>query len=505
MKQIILVIIIAIFSTALFSQNKKLQKADELFDQFNYSKALNKYLKLENNNVSQYHVKQRIAFCYVFTNDLFNAEQKFKDVLNFPDVDPSINFHLGQVLLKLGKLNEAVDYLNTYFSQQKNNTFKLICNDYSYYLYFLNTPNPNIKIQNLAINTHYSEFAPTLFNSDLFFSSNRPTPSLIKRGDVKTENYFFDIYQAKAIDLSTFKKPTLATSAFNSRYNDGPICFSKNNTIAFITQNDIKKRSSSQLDIVISKNTDGEWSQQIDHLSTRDKNFSIAHPFITNDMNRLYFISNMAGGYGGMDIYYSEFKNGFISTPINLGPGINTPGNETHPFITDSGMLFFSSDGHPGLGGYDIFYSTANNNDDFEKAFNLGNPINSKSDDMGLVIIDEFFNGYFSSNREGGKGSDDIYLVKIQKPLEYIKIEGSVTDSDQFPLQETQVILYNTDNTVFNKTKTDENGKFILYLPNTKNFNIEFKHRFYETKKQEINTQTLMQPSLLLPIVLLKQ
>ena len=501
-KIIVLIFLFSIINT-IYSQNKKLEKADLLFEQFNFNKALSKYLQLKKDGISPYHVSLKIADCYRQLQDYYDAEQWYKEVMLFPDYTPEINFYLGQVLIQQGKQNEAVDYLKNYFDQNNSASFKLISKDYLTYLTILEEQH-DYNIINIPVNSKYSDFAPTWHQTKLYFSSNRPANTIIKRGDVRTNIAFYNIYESKIND-NKFEEPVKADPAFNSRYNDGPICFSDIGDLAFITRNDIVKGpKKSQLDIVISKFRNEQWTKEVDRLSTKDKNYSIAYPFITKDLSRLYYASNMPGGYGGMDIYYSEFSNGFLSAPVNLGPEINTPGNETFPFLTDDRILYFTSDGHPGLGGFDIYYANLSNTDDII-VFNLGAPINTKSDEMGFSFGNDPQTAYFSSNREGGVGSDDIYEVRLNSILQYTKIEGKTMGIDKFPLNGTIVTVFDNDNKTFNEVETNDTGEFKFYVPDNHSYKIVFKRRFYNNKEIVINQSDLNnETSIQLEIILNK-
>ena len=238
----------------------------------------------------------------------------------------------------------------------------------------------------------------------------------------------------------------------------------------------------SELDILIARHNEGKWEKALATLPLKLKGYSIAHPAISPDGQRLYFASDMPGGYGGMDIYYSERRGGFLSQPVNLGPDINTPGNEVFPYIDKDGRLFFSSDGLPGLGGLDIFIAVPAG-DGFSKPHNVGPGINSPFDDFTIVFNEDNESGYFASNRPDIKetNSDNIYAFRLLQPLRFSAIEGKIVNASTGNKEaEVQISISKFDGTPIASLESDEDGSFLIHLLRDQSYKFVFRKRFMD-------------------------
>jgi outer membrane protein OmpA-like peptidoglycan-associated protein len=262
----------------------------------------------------------------------------------------------------------------------------------------------------------WDEFTPVYYREGIVFCSNQPSDSPIRYGD--KQNGVFKIFYVPKKDSLKWKNKQLLADEISTDVNDGPATFSENGEIIYFSRNNtINTRlknmndSTNKLGIYSSEIIDGKWT----HVKSFDHNhplYTFCSPSLTADGNRLYFSSDMPGGYGGLDIYYSEKKNTGWDQPINLGPMVNTPQSEVFPFACKSGKLFFATDGKPGFGGKDLFY-TLEINGTWIEPVHLDSAINSPYDDFGLVTDPEFENGYFSSNRAK---TDDIYSFSLKAP-----------------------------------------------------------------------------------------
>jgi len=262
----------------------------------------------------------------------------------------------------------------------------------------------------------YDEFAPVFYRSGLVFCTNRNTGL----AEYKTSQNvkFIQIYYADSVNGSSKKRPQLFSKELRTRLNDGPASFSSHGDTIYFSRNliadgNLKSISSSRnkLGIYFAVREGNKWTR-IREMRFNNEWYNISTPCISHDGKRVYFASDKPEGHGGSDLYYSEWKDDFWNDPVNLGPVINTKGNEAYPYISASGELFFSSDGHPGRGGKDIFYSRMKD-DKWQIPLPLDPPVNSKYDDFALVADSMMCGGYFSSNREK---SIDIYRFKTLLP-----------------------------------------------------------------------------------------
>lgn len=493
-----------IFIALLFSlidtitaQEKELQLADKYFNQFNYTKAVKRYLKLIEEGKSTYYATNKIAKCYTHLQQPEDAIEWYLKAIKFPDFDYHLYYSLAQELKKINQYEASHDYMQKYLELSG-----VHLNDYNYslnnYIRLLKEDSTRYEVYNLKINSVSSEFGPCIYSDKLIFSSNRINRTLVNRNDIMTNQPFFSLYEAQLNSLYDLSEPKHFAEKIKSTLNIGPICFNRDHTLMYITKNTSKtKKGNVTLDIFLAKKTKGKWSKNVERIPMQNSGFTVAHPALSKDGKRFYFSSDMPGGYGGMDLYVCDNKNGFLSTPENLGSQINTPGNEVFPFISNDGRLYFASDGLQGLGGLDIFFAIPAD-ESFSYPFNLGYPINTSADDFSLVLTNDMRTGYLTSNRNGGKGQDDIYAFRIINPLNYCLIVGTVIDeASEKPINGTQVVIKNSKGLVVYKLTTDPNGGFSIYLKGDKDYTFSCRKKLYKrlegkfTEGQMLNKKIL--------------
>jgi len=280
-------------------------------------------------------------------------------------------------------------------------------------------------VRNLeSLNTKRLEFSPAYYRNGLVFVTSRQEAGPY---DPKLKETFFELFFADLDGNGMPKRTQPFSIEINSALHEGPVAFTTNNQRIYFTRNNTKNgkrvvnnKGKVVLKIYTARYGEYDW-QDIEELPFNDDSFTCMHPTITNDGNTLYFASDRPGGYGGMDIYRSERTATGWSRPLNLGPEINTLENEVFPFIHDSGVLFFSSNGHPGLGGLDLFMIDISGRR-WGQLINLGKPFNSKEDDFGLIMDPYGSRGYFTSNRKGGSGKDDLYIFEAPDKINALRV-----------------------------------------------------------------------------------
>ncbi len=404
-----------LISAPVFAQSGKLAKADKNFNSYNYQKAIEIYAEIaENNSDESYkeHVYSRLGDSYRILNDTKNAEIWYQAAVELPKCDSMTYYQYAQVLRSNEKYAEASAWLNRFLKtnlSDKEAIQKLA--EYKNYSELLADSN-RISVEFMDINTKMSDYSPSYYKNNIIFVSSRDTIS-IRRSSWNDEP-FYSLYECQ-IDannnLSNYKR---LFGEINTKYHEGPVVFDNNTDILYFTRsnylNGIKGQSKDEfnyLKIYQATEVDGKWLD-IKELSFNNGEYSCAHPAISPDGQKLFFISDMPGGYGGTDIYYCVKEGLGWSKPINLGKPVNTLGNELFPSLSDNGDLYFASTGHPGLGGLDIFLYKNN------KVSNLGYPINTSFDDFGLCTQNGN-KGFFSSNRKSGFTNDDIYNFRINQ------------------------------------------------------------------------------------------
>lgn len=276
-----------------------------------------------------------------------------------------------------------------------------------------------VQIKNESgINTEELEFSPVFYENGLVFITTQYEQGKYGIIDVNTGTNIMSIYRAARNEEGALSNPQPFAKELLSTMHEGSVSFNSTGEVLYFTRNSSKETTVSsgnyrkQLNIYAAQNNGGRW-ENITEMPFNELGYNTIHPSIAPDMDELYFASNRPGGYGGYDLYMVKKIGGEWSSPINLGPQVNTPNNEVFPYIHADGTLYFTSDGHGGKGGTDIFF-TIKEREVWKKPVNLGEPFNSANDDLGFIIDLDKKNGYFSSNRSGGKGKDDIYSFSLQ-------------------------------------------------------------------------------------------
>jgi outer membrane protein OmpA-like peptidoglycan-associated protein len=303
-------------------------------------------------------------------------------------------------------------------------------------------------INETKINTSKLEFSPAFYQNGIVFVSTVDPKKRKKNKRIKEENEALDLwindnymtlYFAAKSTSDSLETPVVFSSNLSTKFHEGPVTFDRNEEKIFFSRNQYlrgKKRTDKKgilkMNIYSAIKINDQWVEEKE-MPWNTQEYEEVHPSLSADGQRLYFASNRPGGFGGMDLYYSDFQSGSWSDPVNLGATINTPGNEIFPFVHPDGRLYFASDGWGGLGGLDIFHTLLTIENKWQKVQNMGTPFNSSKDDFGFILNKENTVGYLSSAREGGRGKDDIYSfnLKNKNQLKDSKINMTVCVYDE--------------------------------------------------------------------------
>ena len=393
-----------------------LKKANKLYDNLSYSMAIPEYLKALKDEPGNSEALIHLANCYRLINDAKNAEIWYAKVAEIPSVNPTYILYYAQALMSNENYAEAEIWISKYRELNGNDERAERMIESLKNINSLKDDSSSFLITNLSVNSDNGDFCPVYYKNGIVFSSSRTKAEIIQRTQTSTGFPFYTIYFAKGKE-DKFAKPEIFSSSITTKFNNGPVCFNKAGNEIYVTRNNIEdgkiRKSDSgevKLKIFILKKSGSDWGKEVAFEHNND-NYNCAHPCISPDGNKLYFTSDMPGGFGGMDIYVSDkLKKGW-GTPVNLGSKINTADNDGFPFIDENGGLYFASTGHGGLGGYDIYYCSKST-DGFSNPVNMGYPINTASDDFAIVQNEDGTSGYFTSNRIGKNTNDDIYYFK---------------------------------------------------------------------------------------------
>ena len=470
------------------------ERGDYYFNQFAYSKAIVEYEKMLSNNYKTDYAHERLAECYLLIRDFQEAIPHFDEIIYGPNIPVDFYFKYGMALYSNGDKKGAEKWLKKYKKHNKNDSrVRKFLKDGSLASVVFNS-RERYDIEPVSFNSEESDFGIFSRDGNLYFASARRDQTGTKLYGWNDEPWL-DIFVIAEDDEINI--PTKLKGDVNTEFHESSLVFTtdyKNDTVIYFTRNNYYKNKITRdlerelnLKIFSAIKKDGEWTVNR-NLTINSDYYSTGHPSVTKDRKRMYYTSDREGGYGGTDIYYSIIhERGGIGKPINAGPIINTEGNEMFPFVNAEGTLFFSSDGHVGFGQSDIFSTVLNEENEIVDIINLGNTINSSADDFAYFEYETGGNGYFSSNREGGVGSDDIYKFQFTPSL---SVEGIVTDAINLqPLDSVAItIVDQITNTKIAELITDKNGYYKTFIDRKKTYMIEAVRKTHPHKMVYFNT-----------------
>ncbi|MEO8151226.1 MAG: OmpA family protein [Bacteroidia bacterium] len=477
------------FSTThfAFSQKMQLLKANDLYSHYAYSEAISEYESLLKKSPEIAEAKTKLADCYRMISKSEKAEYWYGEVVKMPDAKPIYKYYYGEALMNNGKYNMAKTWFTEYHKAVPDDkrgemALKSIDNIPQYF-----KDSTAYKVNKLAINSPQADFSPVLYNSGLVFASSRENGEGVKRVHSWTGEPYLNLYYATGKASGFYKAEPFAPDV-QVKYNDGPVCFNKTGDEMYLTRNNIERghayKSEDEvvkLKIIHAKKQNKEWVETPDFVYN-NVNYNCAHPYLSPDGKQLFFASDMPGGYGGMDLYVCKKDSNTWSKPKNLGPKINTAGNELFPYLHDDGTFLFSSNGRDGLGGLDIYWIKNMDNDSSE-AKNMGSPVNSSYDDFGVAFDNKTSYGYYSSNRASKSTDDDIYSFKRSLKLEGIVV---VKGSD-VPIAEAEVILHDKEGGK-SLTVSDADGKFEFDIDCNKEYTVNASKDGWSQDEVKFNT-----------------
>ncbi len=445
--------------------------ADRYFEKLAYVKSADLYATLVKKGDSSMHVLSRLGDSYYYNTNMKEAEKWYGILLSKygEEVKPDYLFRYAQALKGNEKYEEAVKWMKASAERGGSDPEMLRLLEEGDYYTRLTNPKARLfgNVHNLAINTEYSDFGCFIFGARFYFASTRPSKGRTKIYDWNKQP-FLNIYAGNRIGNEIDEAHKLE-GEINTQYHEATMVITGDGKTMYFTRDNSDNGRRSEKDeegtvhLQLYKATldeDGKWGN-ITELPFNNVSYSVGHPALSPDGKKLYFVSDMPGGYGVTDIYAVDIHDdGSYGEPQNLGNTINTRGREMFPFIDKDGVLYFSSNGHPGLGGLDILKSEPQNGG-FGKVTNPGVPINSALDDFAFMMNEDNTEGYLSSNRLGGKGDDDIYHFTARECT--VTISGVITDSrTEEPLVEASVRLIEPGGGVVAKALTDVDGIYRL-------------------------------------------
>jgi len=460
------------------TRTKLVKRAEEYFDKMWYAEAAKLYEQVlsKGEKSYSYDVLKKAGDAHYFNTDMENAYKWYH--MLYERYESEINsdylFKYAHSLKGIGNYKRSKRLLKLYNKKLADEKIELNTEHNEIVLDGLLRMEKKFDVNNLNINSKYSEFSPMYYNGDKVVFASAKDSSIFNTRRYKWNNQpYLDLFVAKVNKESQDLKDAIKFSKkINTKYHEASVTFSPDNETMYFTRNNYGKKLKrdkngiNNLKIYRSKKVNNEWLEA-EEVSFNSDDYSTGHPALSTDGKQLYFVSDMPGSIGKTDIFVVDvLEDGSFSSPRNLGPEINTKHKEMFPFINDK-KLYFSSDGHVGFGGLDVFEVAFNDNAGFLEVHNVGKPVNSKKDDFSFIVDEETQKGYFASNRDGGKGDDDIYSFKTLQveeiPTNINAISGVVTELVTGNLMPNALVeLLDENNIKLKEMETDENGNFIF-------------------------------------------
>lgn len=452
-----------------YSQKAEVQKADRQYEKYAYIDAIKTYQAVAEKGYKSVDMFQKLGNAHYFNGELDKANRWYAELFAMgQEVEAEYYFRYSQTLKSVGEYEKANQMLEKF--AQKNGA-DLRARQYTSerdYLKVIEGNSGRFTIEALDINSANSDYGTAFLGNDLIFASNRETKGSAARIQKWTNQPFTKLFAARVDSEGKIGSPTEFSSSVDTRFNEATPVFTNDGKTMYFTRNNFNNGKKGKdgdrvtlLKIYRASLVDGKWDN-VTELPFNSNNYSVAHPALSVDGKTLYFASDMPGTLGQSDLWKASINaDGTFGAPENLGSTINTEGKETFPFVSSGNQLYFASDGHPGLGGLDVFSSKIQGGA-FGEPVNVGAPVNGQMDDFAFMIDDKTQIGFFSSNRADGQGYDDIYKFRQNEKLECEQLlAGVVTDEKTGQtLADAKVSLYDENMRMIASVFADAQGRY---------------------------------------------
>src|SRR5690554_3501302 len=429
------------------AQKAHVQKADKQYENYQYIDAIETYEKVAEKGHKTVEIMERLGNAYYFNAQYTEAAKWYGELFDLQETaqDPEYYHRYSLSLKSIEDYAKANEYLDKYYQARGEAKPEV-----KTYLDIIEENSGRYEIENAGeLNSELSDYGTTIYRGELIFASTRKVSKAKSRSMDWNNQPYSALYASKVDQDGNIKEAEMFSDKLDSKFNEAtPVFTNDGRTVYFTRNNYLKKRKynddkTTLLKIYRATLKDGNWTD-VTELPFNSNNYSVAHPALSPDNKTLYFTSDMPGGMGDADIWkVTIYGDGTFGTPVNLGPTVNTEGRESFPFISSDNELYYASNGKLGLGGLDIFMSEITDDGKYEEAINVGKPVNGPMDDFAFYIDTRSRTGFFTSNREGGKGDDDIYrFIENRRLICEQLIVGIVTDINTGePLPEAEVSL----------------------------------------------------------------
>ncbi|WP_281226883.1 OmpA family protein [Flavobacterium aquiphilum] len=493
---------LSVFFLHGIAQKATISRADKNYDSYAYVDAIGNYEKVAEKGYQDEKMFQKLGNAYYFGAEFSKALKWYEQLFAlYPNQDPEYFYRYSQTLKSNGDYAKANQILEQFNEKKANDKRGLLFKDNKNYLEEIKANSDRFEVVDAGVNSESSEYGSSFLGNKLVFASARDTGGVSKNVFKWTNKSFTNLYWSEIKPDGEMGTPERFERKINSKFNESTPVFTQDGRTMYFTRNNFlegKRGRDANKNTLLklykaTLNAEGQWDN-VKELPFNSNQYSVAHPALSVDEKTLYFSSDMPGTLGQSDLFKVKINDdGSYGTPENLGTEINTEGRETFPFVSTDNELFFASDGRPGLGGLDVFMAKIDGDKSFYGIQNLGEPINSKQDDFAFLINSKNRNGFFSSNREGGKGNDDIYRFIENKKLDCEQtLSGSITDKDlKTPLSGVKVTLLDANFKALQVVQADAQGYYSFPVNCGRGYHVRAEKDEYLTNELYIKTKTL--------------
>lgn len=498
-KAVYIIVCLLLTAVAAGCRTPKLSEADAQFQRGEYYDASVTYKKVYNKLRKKEERPQRgeVAFkmgrCYRLLNMSARASAAFQNALRYEYPDSTTHFMLAQALHADGKYAAALRSYDKYLEFCPDDSLAINCAEGCRTAQEIRARGSRYVVKQAKLfNSRRADFCPMYLGADcdqIYYTSTTEKATGDKKSEI-TGMKNADVFFSKKNEKGEWERPEPVEGELNTEFDEGIVAFSPDAQTMYLTKARRELNAPTSVEIYTSTRSDAKWSAPVKFEITADTLSTFGHPAVSPDGEYLYFVSDMPGGYGGKDIWRISLKERQGSL-VNLGPDINTEGNDDFPYVRSDGSLYFSSDGHPGMGGLDIFRATAVGDpaDLRWKVENMGFPINSAGDDFGITF-GKGEDGFFSSNRGDARGYDHIYSFEYD-PVR-ITIEGLVMDKDEEPVKNAIIRIVGNDGSNQKEVARDD-GSFSFALQRGVEYVMLAGAKGYLNQKQEFASDSTME------------
>lgn len=498
-KAVYIIVCLLLTAVAAGCRTPKLSEADAQFQRGEYYDASVTYKKVYNKLRKKEERPQRgeVAFmmgrCYRLLNMSARASAAFQNALRYEYPDSTTHFMLAQALHADGKYAAALRSYDKYLEFCPDDSLAINCAEGCRTAQEIRARGSRYVVKQAKLfNSRRADFCPMYLGADcdqIYYTSTTEKATGDKKSEI-TGMKNADVFFSKKNEKGEWERPEPVEGELNTEFDEGIVAFSPDAQTMYLTKARRELNAPTSVEIYTSTRSDAKWSAPVKFEITADTLSTFGHPAVSPDGEYLYFVSDMPGGYGGKDIWRISLKERQGSL-VNLGPDINTEGNDDFPYVRSDGSLYFSSDGHPGMGGLDIFRATAVGDpaDLRWKVENMGFPINSAGDDFGITF-GKGEDGFFSSNRGDARGYDHIYSFEYD-PVR-ITIEGLVMDKDEEPVKNAIIRIVGNDGSNQKEVARDD-GSFSFALQRGVKYVMLAGAKGYLNQRQEFASDSTME------------